>query len=173
MNSKAVYIFPYYFFHSDEIFFSSDGFRKEDAFFLISTLYLNILENLYNKEDKIDLYCIWNESDKDNLPEELKRNNYKIIYTDVSNKKIIFDKLSSKEFLSYKNNLLVCSDVIDVKPSDYEQYFNLLNIENESLVIAKNKENNIAVFGFNNYSEEINKSLLLSEFDYSNFLGRV
>jgi hypothetical protein len=173
MNSKAVYIFPYYFFHLDEIFISSAGFSKEDTFFLISTLYLNILENLNNKEDKIDLYCIWNESDKDNLPVELKRNNYKIIYTDVSNKKIIFEKLSSKEFLSYKNNLLVCSDVIDVKPSDYEQYFNLLNIENESLVIAKNKENNIAVFGFNNYSEEIIKSLLLSEFNYNNFLGRI
>lgn len=173
MNSKAVYIFPYYFFHSDEMFISLAGFSKEDTFFLTSTLYLNILENLYGKEDKIDLYCIWNESDKENLPEELKINSYKIIYTDVSNKKIIFEKLSSKEFLSYKNNLLVCSDAIDVKPTDYEQYFNLLNIENESLVIAKNKENNIAVFGFNNYSEEIINSLLLSEFNYNNFLGRI
>jgi hypothetical protein len=155
------------------MFISLAGFSKEDTFFLTSTLYLNILENLYGKEDKIDLYCIWNESDKENLPEELRSNNYKIIYTDVSNKKIIFEKLSSKEFLSYKNNLLVCSDAIDVKPTDYEQYFNLLNIENESLVIAKNKENNIAVFGFNNYSEEIINSLLLSEFNYNNFLGRI
>lgn len=173
MNSKAVYIFPFNFFHLDEIYNSLDGFKKEDVFFLIYTLYLNILENLYGKEDKIDIYCIWTENDKISIPEELKSNNFKIIYTDVSNTKIIFEKLSLKEFLLYKNNLLVCSDVIDVKPADYDQYFNLLNIENESLVIAKNKENSIAVFGFNNYSEEIINILLLSGFDYNIFLSRI
>jgi hypothetical protein len=137
------------------------------------TLYLNILENLAGKKDKIDIYGIWDESDKDNLPDELKSNKYKVIFTDESNKKTIFENLSSKEFSRYKNNLIVCSDVIDIKPADYEQYFNLLNIENESLVIAKNKENSIAVFGFNNYSNEIMNSLLLSNFSYNDFLGRI
>lgn len=173
MNSKAVYIFPYYFFHSDELFNNLDGFNKADVFFLTSTLYLNILENLKGKDDKVDIYCIWDDSDKDNLPDELKSNNYKIIFTDVLNKKIVFEKLSSKEFSQYKNNLIVSSDVIDIKPADYEQYFNLLKIEDESLVIAKDKENNIAVFGFNNYSEEITNGLLFSEFNYNNFLSRI
>jgi hypothetical protein len=173
MNSKAVYIFPYFSYHIEELYKNLDGFSKADVLYLTSTLYSNILENLKGKEDKLDIYCIWNESDRENLPDELKNTNYRIVFTDVSNKKIIFEKLSNKEFPSYKNNLIMFSDVIDVNLSDYEQYFNLLNIEDESLVIAKDKENNIAAFGFNNYSNEIMDSLLRSNFNYNDFLGRI
>jgi len=173
MNSKAVYIFPFFASDSIELYDSFSGFSKPDVVMLSTSLYLNILENLNSKENRIDIYCLWDEKDRDNLPVELKNNNFKIIFTDISNKKIIFEKLSNKEFSRYKNNLIVFSDVIDIKPSDYEQYFNLLNIEDASLVIAKSKENNIAVFGFNNYSNEIINSLLLSGFDYNNFLSRI
>ncbi len=173
MNSKAVYIFPYYFFYSNEIYKSLDGFSKEDISLLFTTLYLNVLENLAGKEDKVDIYCIWNEIDKENLPEEFVNFNYKMIFTNVSDKKQIFEKLSSKQFSLYKNNLIVFSDVIDIRSSDYDQYFNLLNIDDESLVIAKEKENNIAVLGFNNYSDEIISSLVLSGFDYNDFLSRI
>ncbi len=173
MNSKAIYIIPFYAFNAEELHKNLNNFKKEDVLFLTSTLYLNILENLNGKADKIDIYCIWDEGEKDKLPDELKNNNCKIIFKDLSNKKIIFEKFSSKEFSLYKNNLIVFSDVIDIRPSDYEQYFNLLNIEKESLVIAKDKENNIAVLGFNNYSEEVIGSLVLSDFDYNNFLSRI
>ena len=173
MNSKAIYIFPFYTFYAEELYKNFNEFKKEDVIFLATTLYLNILENLIGKEDKMDIYCIWDESEKDRFPVELKNNNHKIIFKDLSNKKIIFEKLSSREFLSYKNNVIVFSDAINIRTSDYEQYFNLLNIEDESLVIAKDKENNIAVLGFNNFSEEIISSLVLSGFDYNNFLSRI
>jgi len=172
MNSKAIYILPFYHSKAEELYSNFNGFNKEDLAFLTTTLYLNILENLKGKEDKIDIYCIWDENEKDSLSQALT-NNHKIIFSDISKKKITFERLSSTEFLLYKNNLIVFSDVIDVRPADYEQYFNLLNIENESLVIAKNKDNTIAVFGFNNYSEEIINSLIFSGFDFNNFLGRI
>lgn len=173
MNSKAVYILPFYFSHTEELSNNLTGLSKDDISFLFETLYLNVLENLNSKQDKIDIFCIWDENRKDSLPDELKSKNYNIVFSDTSKKKDVFERISSKEFLLYKNNLIIFSDAIDIKPSDYEQYFNLLNIEDESLVIAKNKENNIAVFGFNNYSEEIIKNLLLSNFSYNDFLSRV
>jgi len=173
MNSKAVYILPSYFSHAKELSNNLDGFSEDDISFLFQTLYLNILENLNGKQDKIDIYCIWDENKKDSLPNELKGNNYNIVFSDVFKNKLILERLSSREFLLYKNNLIIISDAIDIKPSDYEQYFNLLHIEDESLVIAKNKESSIAVFGFNNYSEEIINNLLLSNFNYLDFLGRV
>jgi len=173
MNSKAIYILPFYHSKAEELYSNFNGFNKEDLAFLTTTLYLNILENLKGKEDKIDIYCIWDENRQDNLPDEFKNSIYNIVFFDDSKKKLILERLSSKEFLSYKNNLIIFSDAIDIKPSDYEQYFNLLNIEDESLVIAKNKENSIAVFGFNNYSEEIINNLILSNFSFIDFLGRV
>jgi hypothetical protein len=173
MNSNAVYILPYYFSHAEELSSNLAGFSRDDISFLFETLYLNVLENLNSKQDKIDIFCIWDKNRKDSLPDVLKSNNYNIVFSDTSKKKDVFERISAKEFLSYKNNLIIFSDAIDIKPSDYEQYLNLLNIEDESLVIAKNKENIIAVFGFNNYSEEIIKNLLLSNFSYNDFLGRV
>ncbi len=173
MNSKAVYILPFYRSNAAELINSLNGINKEDIIFLTSTLYFNILENLKGKEDRIDIYCMWDEKDKNNIPTELRSPNNKIIFIDVLNAKNIFEKLSSKEFLEYKNNLIVFADVIDLRPSDYEQYFNLLNIENESIVIAKDRSNSIAVFGFNNYSNEIVDSLLLSNYNYNDFLGRI
>ncbi|MCC6253373.1 MAG: hypothetical protein IT276_00500, partial [Ignavibacteriaceae bacterium] len=77
------------------------------------------------------------------------------------------------EFSSYKNNLVVFSDVINLKPDDYDQCFKLLNAENESLVIAKNKEDNIAAFGFNKYSEDVFSGLISSKFNYNEFLGKI
>ncbi|MBP9583070.1 MAG: hypothetical protein KBE38_12990, partial [Ignavibacterium sp.] len=70
MNSKAVYIFPSELFHPEKINSSLNGFKKEDILFLAITLYLNILENLDGKKDKLTVYCIWDENEKDNLPEE-------------------------------------------------------------------------------------------------------
>jgi hypothetical protein len=170
MNSKAVYIFPFYSFNSEELHNNLQGFSKAEVKLLLTTLYLNVLENLTGKEEKLDIYCIWDENEKDNIIDELKNKNYNFIFADISNKKVILNKLSSKEFLSYKSNLIVFSEVIDIKSKDYDHYFNLLNIEEPSLVVAKDGENNIAAFGFNTFSEEIIVSLSLSEFNYNDFL---
>lgn len=173
MNSKAVYIFPSELFHPEKINNSLNGFKNVDILFFAATLYLNILENLEGKKDKLDVYCIWDENEKGNLPEELKNSNYNFIFVDVAKQKESFDKLSAKEFSSHKNNLVVFSDVVDLKPNNYDQCFRLLNAENESLVIAKNKEGNIAAFGFNKYSEDIFNGLISSKFNYNDFLGKI
>jgi hypothetical protein len=173
MNAKAVYIFPSDLFDPNKVDKSLNGLSSEDILFMALTLYQNILENLAGKERIFDVYCIWDENKKDILSEELKKENYKFIYTDLSNKKLIFENLSGKEFLSHKNNLIVISDVIDLRPSDYDQCFNLLNTENESLVIAKNKEGFISAFGFNKYSLEIFNSLISNNFNYNDFLSEI
>ena len=64
MNSKAIYIFPFYTFYAEELYKNFNEFKKEDVIFLATTLYLNILENLIGKEDKIDIYCIWDRVKK-------------------------------------------------------------------------------------------------------------
>lgn len=171
MNSKAIYILPSDLFDLQSAKNSLNGFAEKDIIYLAQTLYINILENLHGKENKFDVYCIWDEKEKENLPEEFKLGNYKIFFIDLTNKNLLFEKLSSKEFGLYKNNLIVISNVIDLKPIDYDQCFNLLSTENESLVIAKNKEGMIAAFGFNKYSKEIFQSFISSNFSYNELLS--
>jgi len=50
-------------------------------------------------------------------------------------------------------------------------YFNLLNIDDESLLIGKSKEGVIGVFGFNSYSVDIFNCLVKSDFNYNAFLS--
>lgn len=173
MNSKAIYIIPSELFYADKSDNKLEGFKKEDILFLAETLYLNILENLEGKKDKLDVYCIWDENKNEEISEELKNNSCNKMFTDLSKPKVLFDKLSAKEFSSYKSNLIVFSDVIDVKPENYDQYFNLLNAENEPVVIAKNKEGSIAIFGFNKYSEDVFNGLVAGRFNYNSFLGEI
>ncbi|HCY76441.1 MAG TPA: hypothetical protein DHV28_11010 [Ignavibacteriales bacterium] len=173
MNPKAIYILPFYSDNDEDLFKSFDGLLEPDITFLKSTLYFNILENLEGKVNNTDIYCIWDATANDQLPEELKNEDYKIIFTNLKNRNELIDKLSTKEFLLYKKNLIVLSDAIAIRSSDYEQYFNLLNVENNSLVIAKTKEDYIAVFGFNNPSNEVISSLVLSNFIYNDFLSRI
>ncbi|MBK7629771.1 MAG: hypothetical protein IPJ23_03515 [Ignavibacteriales bacterium] len=150
MNSKAVYIIPSDLFNPQSVDKSLNEIAKEDIIYLAESLYLNILENLQGKENKFDVYCIWSNYERDYLPEELKKNNLNFIYTDLSDKVLLFEKLSTKEFLSHKNNLIVSSDVIDLKPNDYYQCFKLLSSENESLVIAKIKMDLLLRLGLTN-----------------------
>lgn len=172
MNSKAIYILPSNLFYPELINEKFKGVNKADILDLASNLYLNLLENLKGKENKIDIYSIWDPNIKDQLTDELKGTNCKYIFEDTSDLKILFEKLSTKEFLSYKNNLIVFSDIIDFKPSDYDQSFNLLNAEIDSILISKNKAGVIAVFGFNKYSDEIFSSLISTDFNYTNFLSK-
>ena len=53
----------------------------------------------------------------------LLKKQQKIIFGDVNDLKLLFKELSGKEFISYKNNLIIFSDVINIRASDIEQYF--------------------------------------------------
>jgi len=173
MNPRAIYVIPFYPDKDKTLLKSFDGLQESDIRFLQTTLYINILENLEKKSEDTDIHCIVDENTSIQSEEDFKNFNYKFIYTDIKNKKELIDKLSTKEFLLYKKNLIVLSDAIDIRTSDYEQYFNLLNFENNTLVIAKSKEDQIAVLGFNKFSNEIINSLMLSNFTYNDFLNRL
>ncbi|MDP2362316.1 MAG: hypothetical protein Q8M94_00960, partial [Ignavibacteria bacterium] len=148
-----------------------EQFNDEDYIFLKSSLYLNLLENVNVKIDKADIFKIIDFGDKDLLPAEFIDNSQRIIFSEVNNLKLLFIELSNKEFISYKNNLIVFSDVINLRATDIEQYFNLLSIDDKSLVLAKSSDGIIKVLGFNSYSDELFKHLSDSSFMLDKFLS--
>ena len=82
---------------------------------------------------------------------------------------LLFEELSQKEFSSYKNNLIIFSNSVDIRQSDIDKYFNFLSIDDNSLILSKSTNGIIKVFGFNNFSDELFKQLVESHLQWINF----
>ena len=171
MKQNAIYIIPSYPLLNRLGDTNIEEFKDEDYIFLKSILYLNLLENVNVKIDKADIFKIFDFSDKDLLSDEFTEKSQRIIYGDINNLKLLFKELLSKEFISYKNNLVVFSDVINIRPVDIGQYFSVLNNDENSLVLAKSSDGKIKVFGFHNYSDDLFKHLTDSLFVQDKFLS--
>lgn len=173
MNQTAAYIIPNTAILNPELIQPFENFGINDSILLRSTLYLNLVENFISKDSKTDFYFYLDIGDKDFITDEFRISKLNLKFGDLSNKNLFFENLSSKEFSSYKNNTLINSDLIGLNILDLEKLTNLLNIEDESLLINKSKSGDIGIFGFNNYSNEIFKSLINANFKYDEFLSRI
>lgn len=173
MNPNAAYIIPQAPILNTKRITKFENFSIDDSILLKSTLYLSLLENFTKKESKIDFYFFLDEADKEFLPEEFKQKNINFYFTDITNKNSLFENLSSKEFSDHKNNIIITSDLVGINISELERLINLLNIEDESLLISKSKDDDIGIFGFNNYSSEVFNNLVKSGFKYDDFLSRI
>ncbi len=173
MNQNAVYIIPQSSFLNPAHINLFENFSKSDSILLRSTLYLNLVENFLNKENKIDFYFYFDENDKEFLSNEFELYKLNPLFNDLKNKSLFFENLSAKEFLTHKNNLIISSDLIGINISELERIINLLNIEDESLLIGKSKDGEIGILGFNNYFPEIFENLIKSDFKFDDFLSRL
>lgn len=170
MKSNAVYIIPDQSVFNPELIKDFENFNKADSLLLHSTLNLNLFDNLIGRELNAEIYCLLDEQDKEFLPAELKNSSIKILFENLINKKILFDKLALNEFPLHKNNLIIFSDIMGINSTDAEKYFKLLSIEDESLLIGRSKDNCVVILGFNNYSDEVFNNLLKVNFNYDELL---
>lgn len=171
MKQNAVYIIPPYSLFNRLKGVNFDQLKDADFTFLKTTLYLNLLENISVKKDRLDIFKIFNITDKNLLPDEFLDESQILFFSDVNDLKSLFYELSVKNFISHKNNLIIFSDVINIRPADIDKYFNLLNIDDNTLVLAKSSEGAIKVFGFNNYSDDLFKQLIDSLLLMDKFLS--
>lgn len=170
MKLNAVYIFPERSIFNPELVKNFESFNKEDSLLLHSTLYLNLYNNLIGKELNAEIYCLLDEQDKEFLPAMLNNSNIKILFEKLNNKKGLFNNLSSNKFSLHKNNLIIFSDIMGINSTDVEKYYRLLNIEDESLLVGRSRDNCVVILGFNNYSDEVFKNLLDVNFNYDELL---
>ena len=173
MNQNAVYIIPQSSFLNPANINVFENFSNNDSILLRSTLYLNLVENFLNKNNKIDFNFYFDENDKEFLSNEFVLDNLNPLFNDLKNNSLFFENLAAKEFLTHKNNLIISSDLIGINISELEKIINLLNIEDESLVIGKSKEGEIGILGFNNYFPEIFENLIKTDFRFDDFLSRL
>jgi hypothetical protein len=173
MNPYAAYIIPRYSILNPDKIEVFENLSLLDSILLRSTLYLNLLENFVKRESKIDFYFFLDNSDKQLIAPEFKDFNTSIKFVDLNSKQILIENLSNKEFPNHKKNIFISPDIMGLNLQELERLFNLLNIENKSLLIWKSSTGELAFLGFNIYSDEIAQGLMKSDFNYDNLLSNI
>ena len=173
MNPNAAYIIPQAPILDNKRITKFENFSVDDSILLKSTLYLNLVENFLSKGSKTDFYFYLDEFDKEFIPEDFNLPGLALRFFNHKNLNLFVENLSAKDFSTHKKNIVISPDLIGITLSDLDKYFNLLSIEDESLLIGKSNIGEIGFLGFNNYSNEIYQSLIASDFIYDNFLSRV
>lgn len=146
-------------------------FSIQDIEYYRITTCLNLIENLLLQKDKLDVFLILNDSDKEKISSDLTENQIKVIQQNHYDLKSILTNLSANKFSSYKNNFLILSDVIDFRPTDLDKHLSVLSIDDKAFSVSKSRFGNIKVFGFNNFNEEFIKYLVESNFILDKFLS--
>ncbi|MFZ1517866.1 MAG: hypothetical protein WAU11_03780 [Ignavibacteriaceae bacterium] len=171
MKQNGIYIIPLFSLSQRSNENNFKQFTDEDFSFLKLTLYLNLLENANQRKDKVDIIKVLDNSDKDFFSNEFDDESTKTIFYEIKDLKILLKELLNKDFISHKNNLLIFSDAIDIRPVDIDKYFNLLSMDDKSIVIATSNDRKIKVFGFNSYSDDLIKYISDSDFFMDKFLS--
>lgn len=168
MNQNAIYIFSPMLFASaaDNL---TENFSESDSSYFRATLYLNIMENIIKGKDKTDLFVILSKDEKYSEFEMLK--DFHLITAEQNSISILQSEQITKEFSNHKYNILVAGNVVNLSSTDIEKFFNLLGIDEKTILISKSSSNKISAFGFCGYTDELIRFFIESELSIQKFLG--
>lgn len=169
--NSSIYIFPLHPISNVDAVPLFEGFDKERSRDLYSALELNHEEVLSDLTASKNIFYCFDKMDKEYLPERFDNNSDSIIWNESSSISDFLNILSNKFFNSFSSNLLIFYNSIGYNTTDIVKAFNLLAMEDETLVIGKSINGNIAFMGFNTYHCELATSIELQERDFDKSLS--
>jgi len=167
---SSIYLFPLHPVFNSEYTPAFESFDKEHSALLYSALTENYKEIFNSFEGKLNSVFIFDEKDRDFLPEQFRSNELNLFFGDTADKSLILKNLSDKYFNNYSNNLLIFSNSICLTSNDIEQALNLLSIKDEAVVIGKSSSGGVTFLGFNSFNPELAGEIDWNNFNYDNFL---
>ena len=168
--NSSVYLFPLHSIFNSEHIPAFESFDAEHSALLYSALTENYKEIFDTFEGKINSVLVFDDKDRDFLPDQLKNENLNLFFGDTGNKKQILKNLSDKYFSHYSNNLLIFANSICLAPNDIQQALNLLSMNDEAVVIGKTAAGGITFLGFNTFNNDLFGEIDWDNIDYNNFL---
>jgi len=170
-TDSAIYIYaPHPVFNPVSVK-SFSSFDKADSVILYSTLLENLMEILKSIKIHHDFYIILSNEDE-TLIKASESDNIKITFLTEDFEGGLENYLENKS-LNYSNNLLILSDSIGISAASISHCFNLLNIEDDSLVIGKTYSGYISFIAYNNIDGKTINYLQKSDFDYMKFFAHM
>ena len=168
--NSSIYFFPLHPVFNPEHIPAFETFDSEHSAFLYSALTQNYKEIFETFEGKINSVFVFDEKDRDFLPDKFNNEGINLFFGDTENKTLLLKSLSDKYFNLYTNNLLIFSNSICISAVDIQQALNLLSINDEAVVIGKTAAGGVTLLGFNTFNHELSDEIDWDNFNYNNFL---
>jgi len=150
-----------------------ESFSKRNSSHLYSNLFFNHKENLISLTNSHNLVYCFDEKDKDFLPKEFNDSEASLIFGKTENKSEIIKSLSDKYFSLASKNLFVSSNSIGISKSDIQRAFNLLSVDDDTVVIGRTNNNKAAFIGFNNFNQELFLNIDWNNCNYDYLLANI
>ncbi len=144
-----------------------------DSIFLYSQLFINNLKNLSGLQNQANLICCMDNIDKDFIPKNFIPEEVNLYFISTKNISKQFDDLGKKFFQHHSNNVLIHLNTFGVSLSKFVKLFDLLSIEDESIVVGKTDKDKVGFIGSNNLNEKIYEEFFLSKLDYEKYLADI
>ena len=144
-----------------------------DSIFLYSQLFINNLKNLSGLQNQANLICCMDNMDKDFIPKNFIPEEVNLYFISTKNISKQFDDLGKKFFQHHSNNVLIHLNIFGVSLSKFVKLFDLLSVEDESIVVGKTDKDKVGFIGSNNLNEKIYEEFFLSKLDYEKYLADI
>ena len=172
-KANAVYILADHPFLNTKLAPVFGKLNINDSIFFYSQLFTNNLRNLSGLQNQTNIICCLDRMDQDFIPKSFIPEEVSLYFINTKNISEQFDNLNTKFFQHHLNNVLIHLNTFGVSLNKFTKMFDLLSIEDESIVIGKTKEEKVGFIGSNKLNEEIYKEFFLSKLNYEKYLADV
>jgi len=147
--------------------------KLNDSVYLYSQIFINKINNLIGLQSNTNIICCLDAADKDFIPKNFIPEKVNLYFINTKNISEKFDDLNTKFFKHHLNNVLIHLNTFGFSLTKIVKLFDLLSIEDESIVIGKTDKDKVGFIGSNNLNEEIYKEFFLSKLNYEKYLADI
>ena len=154
-TDSAIYLVPLTPVFNKEAVIPFELMDKEHSCFLQSSLYMNNVEVIDKLKDQYKYFFCLSRDDQQNIPSLLLSSALNVSILDTGNTSTIFKHLNEKYFSRFSKNIVIFSRAIGFNASDIQKVFDLLAVEDDTVVIGRANNDSISFLGFTKYHPEI------------------
>jgi hypothetical protein len=151
-----------------------ESLSQKDSSFLSSSLYLNQNEVVQKLSGTVDIHLGIDERDKNFIPAALENETFHKHFINSTEYLEYYSRIfSSLPHTGFPNIIMLLSNTIGIRQSDFIRAFNLLNHDDNNIIIGKSASGTIVFLGFNYFNEKLFEGLTLSDFTNGNIINRI
>lgn len=169
-SNSSIYLFPLHPVYNPEKTPFFESFSRENSVLFHSSLYDNFREVFEPFASRINIVYVFDDSDKEYLPEIYLKEGAEIFTGDTEKKSSLVRSLGDKYFKQFSNNIVFFANAIGITPADIEKVLNILSIEDEIFMVGKTSKEDITSMGFNSFNGQLFEEINWYDFKYSSLL---
>ncbi|RJP61843.1 MAG: hypothetical protein C4539_19135 [Ignavibacteriales bacterium] len=147
-----------------------ENFSSQDSAELFHSLYENWIEILKMNLDQFSIISFLHEADALTAEQSLTENHQVEIINDKNLSSVLKNKLEKFDIHNFPKIIFIFADSIGISSKDFYKYFNVLDNDDNNLLLVRDTNDNICLFGINYYNDSLIENLFYNDLKADKFL---